>query len=67
MPTLTAMPTDAVLLTAQEVADRLRITVRTLQRLEADGHLPAIRIGRSVRYRAEDLQAFIDGQQRTAS
>jgi excisionase family DNA binding protein len=44
-----------VLLTPAEVADALRINVRTLQRLESDGVLIPIRVGRSVRYRSDDV------------
>jgi excisionase family DNA binding protein len=61
------MPTtQAPLLTVQEVADLLRVTVRTVQRMEADRTLLPVRIGRAVRYRREDVQAFLDQQQATA-
>lgn len=61
------MPTpEASLLTSQEVADRLRVTVRTLQRLEADRLLLPIRIGRAIRYRREDVDAFIASRKASA-
>ena len=37
------------LMTAAEVADVLRISVRTVRRMIASGQLPAIAIGRSIR------------------
>jgi excisionase family DNA binding protein len=55
------MQTEASLLTKQEVADRLKVSVRTVERMEAAGDLVAIRLGRSVRFRAEDVAALIGG------
>ena len=52
-----ATPTS--LLTRQEVADQLRVTVRTLERWEDEGRLVPIRLGRNVRYRGEDVEAYI--------
>lgn len=61
------MTTNEVpLLTAQEVADRLRINVRTLQRLEAEKLLVPIRIGRAVRYNPASVQEFIDSHREIA-
>ncbi len=37
------------LMTAHEVATLLQVSVRTVRRLIADGTLPVVRIGRSVR------------------
>ena len=48
-----------LLLTSAEAAKALNIGERTLWRLTDDGEIPAIRIGRSVRYAVEDLQAWI--------
>lgn len=49
------------LLTIQEAAEVLRISVSTLRRWDREGKLPAVRLGgaRLMRYRAEDLHAFI--------
>jgi excisionase family DNA binding protein len=60
------MSHPATLLTAPEVAGMLRITVRTLQRLDADGALVPIRVGRAVRYRPEDVAAYIERAKATA-
>lgn len=51
---------EDALLTEDEAADSLRISVRTLQawRLKATG--PAfIRVGRAIRYRRGDIKAWI--------
>jgi len=52
------------LLTRQEAADRLRVSTRTLDDLEASGRLQAIRIGRRVLYHPATLDAFIRQQSR---
>jgi len=56
-------PAEARLLTMQEVADRLKISLALFKRLERDGELPGLprrMVGRSaVRYRAHDVVRFI--------
>ncbi len=47
------------LLTREEAADRLRISTRTLDDLEASGRLQAVRIGRRVLYHPDTLDAYI--------
>lgn len=47
------------LLNAAAVAERLGISVALAYRLMQQGQLPAVRINRAVRVRAEDLEAFI--------
>lgn len=54
------MPTN--LLTAAEVAARLRVSAMTIYRLIHRGELPAVRVGRNYRVRVEDLQSYLDGQ-----
>jgi excisionase family DNA binding protein len=51
---------DDALLTEDEAADSLRISVRTLQawRLKAAGP-PFVRVGRAIRYRCGDIKAWI--------
>lgn len=45
--------------TRQEVADILRVTTRTVDRLIRVGDLKAFRVGRAVRVPEEALRAFI--------
>ena len=55
---------EEILLTREEAADRLRVSTRTLDDLEASGRLQATRIGRRVLYHAEALDAFVRKQSR---
>lgn len=50
------------LLTEKQAAERLQLSPATLQvwRCTRRVNLPFVKVGRLVRYRAEDLQAFID-------
>jgi len=50
------------LLTRKEAADRIRVSVRKLDDLEASGRLQAIRIGRRVLYHPKAIEAFIRTQ-----
>ena len=55
----TALQADT-LLTAGDVARRLRVSVRQIWKLTSAGRLvPPVRLGRSVRWRESDLTAFI--------
>lgn len=47
------------LLRLHEVADRLAISRSMAWKLIAYGHLPSVRIGRAVRVRQADLEAYI--------
>ena len=48
------------LLTPQETAAFLRVSVRTVQRLVYSGDLHAVRISKSMRFRMDDLLHFVD-------
>lgn len=50
------------LLTAAEVADQLRVSTMTIYRLIRRGELPAVRVGRTYRVRATDLDAYLAAQ-----
>jgi excisionase family DNA binding protein len=50
----------APLLKASEVAAILKVSLRSVRRMLADGRLPYVRIGRSVRVRPEALEAMIE-------
>jgi excisionase family DNA binding protein len=52
----------APLLTAAEVAEILKVSLRSVRRLIADKELPIVRIGRAVRIRPEALEAMIEGK-----
>lgn len=47
------------LLVEREVAELLRMSPRSIARLVAAGHLPRVKIGRSVRFRPADVSALI--------
>jgi excisionase family DNA binding protein len=47
-------------LTAQQVADRLGVSVRRVQAMVKDGRLPASRFGRSLVIREADLSLVAD-------
>ncbi len=48
------------LLTPEEAADFLSVSVRTIKRLVTEGNVQAIRIRGSMRFRLEDLMTFIE-------
>jgi excisionase family DNA binding protein len=47
------------LLSLSEAAERLAVSTRTLRRMIARGELVGFRVGRTVRVRAEDVQALV--------
>jgi excisionase family DNA binding protein len=54
---------NAPLLTAREVADLLGVSAETVLRWTRRGEVPAIRLpGGAIRYRGEDLSAWIAGR-----
>ncbi len=59
-------PTAALLLTPREAAHSLSISERTLWTLAQRGDLPAIHIGRSVRYCIDDLRRYIEARRQGA-
>lgn len=48
------------LLTLQQVADRLQVSMSTIRRLADAGDLKIVRIGRNLRVRPDDLRAYIE-------
>ncbi|GAB4087056.1 hypothetical protein GCM10028784_36860 [Myceligenerans cantabricum] len=64
MTTYIAGAAAQVLLTPQEVADLLRIPVRSLyvQRSAGRPTPPGVKIGRHLRYRLSDVEAWIEDQ-----
>lgn len=55
-------PADDVL-TADEAAKYLRVSLKTLYRLVAAGQIPGQKVGRSWRFRRADLVAFLQAKQ----
>jgi len=52
-------PHTAVWLTTKDVAKLLQVSTRTIQTYRDQGILPFVQFGREVRYRSEDIQAFL--------
>lgn len=48
--------------TVAEVAGQLRVSNMTVYRLVQGGQLPAVRVGRSYRIRADDVDRYLAGQ-----
>ena len=48
------------LLTLQQVADRLQVSMSTVRRLIDAGKLKTVRIGRNLRVRPDDLKTYIE-------
>lgn len=55
-----AVPYD--LLTPREVAEVMRVSTMTVYRLIKSGDLPAIRVGKHLRIRGNDVVAFLDAR-----
>lgn len=50
------------LMTARQVADLIQVSLRTVRRLIADGRLPVVRIGRSVRISKAAVEVLLTEQ-----
>jgi len=64
MKTLPTLPT---LMTTKDVARACQVSPRTVWRWLAEGRLPKVALGRSVRVRVEDLQRLLDGATTSAA
>lgn len=64
LPASPAIPTGSML-NVPEAAKRLTISAKTLYRLAALGQIPHLRVGRSLRFRIEDLDRWLE-QRRVA-
>ena len=58
---------ERLLLTKGEVADQLGVSVRTVERLVAAGHLPLVSVEGARRIRVSDLAEYVDGLATTAA
>ena len=50
---------NGIWITTKEAAQALGVTTRTLQNYRDRSEIPFSRFGREIRYRAEDIQAFL--------
>ena len=55
-------PVDPLLITKPELAVRTGLSERKIDDLVQRGELPAVRIGRSIRFSVTDVIAFIEGK-----
>jgi excisionase family DNA binding protein len=53
------VPVKPAVLTTREAAQYLKISLPTLHRRVREGEIPYFRIGRALRFRVEDLDAFV--------
>ena len=60
MSVASAVPYD--LLTPREVAEVMRVSTMTVYRLIKSGQLPAIRVGKHLRIRGNDVVEFLDAR-----
>ena len=60
-------PQPTLLLTATQAAESLAISPRKLWSMTQSGEVPHIRLGRCLRYPADDLRLWIDDQKKGAS
>jgi excisionase family DNA binding protein len=58
-PPSSDMPPLGRFLTVAEVARRLRVSNMTVYRLINSGQLPAVRVGRGYRIRADDVDKYL--------
>ena len=62
------MDSETRLLTIDEVAERLRVTVLTVRWLRQEGRFaPAIKVGRRLVWDARDVEAWINAQREAAA
>ena len=50
------------LLTIDEVRSRLKVSISTVRRLVRDGKLRAYRVGGGLRFKPEEVAAYVDAQ-----
>lgn len=55
------------LLTEQELADRWRMSIRSIRRMRNAGDLPYVRIGRLVRFDPNDIAEWLERQKDSAA
>jgi len=58
-PTVQRIESRSQFVTVAEVAEMLRVSTMTVYRLVQSGALPAVRVGRSYRIRADDVDRYL--------
>jgi excisionase family DNA binding protein len=61
-PTEHPTPTDP-LLTTQDVAVYLQVSMRFVAKEQASGRLRPVKVGRCVRFRASEVERYLEAQQ----
>ncbi len=56
---------EEVMLTIEDVADQLKVSVMTVRRMVGRGEIPAYAIGGQWRFKEAEVQAYIDSQRVT--
>lgn len=60
LPVVADAPPDPIWLGTQDAARQLGITARTLYRLINEGEIPAYKLGRVLRLKLVDVEAFLE-------
>jgi excisionase family DNA binding protein len=55
------------LLRAAKVAQLLDVSERYVYQLASEGRIPCVKVGRSVRFRPTDIDAWLDGRAKTGA
>ena len=55
------MTPQTEVLTLKQVAEWLQVSERTVLRMIDDGRIKAIKVGRQWRFRADDIEAYLQG------
>jgi acetyl-CoA synthetase len=58
-----SQPCEEEYFTPEELADKLKVSYRTIKKYLLDGSLKGVKVGRLWRIRASDLEAFLEGRQ----
>ena len=58
---------DDTILTIKEVAAYLKVNERTVYRLAASGDIPAFKVGGSWRFKAADIERWIEDKKKQAT
>jgi excisionase family DNA binding protein len=60
------IPPDVDWLTRKQVAEKFQVTILTVKRWGNEGRITTYKVGRTVRYRREDVEALFQPQNVTA-